>query len=75
MTREDVEETARNVVGPDEPTAGQTYEDAARAHWSALAEPLRREGIIASADDLQSLPHVVVLSDRLLGRLDGRRRP
>jgi hypothetical protein len=73
MTQEDVEETARTVLGPDEPAAGESYEDAARAHWSALAEALHQAGVAASADALQSLPHVVVLSDRLLGRIDGPR--
>ena len=74
-TQEDIEETARTVVGPDEPADGQSYEDAARMHWSCLAGALEANGIAASGDDLQSLPHVVVLSDRLRARIAGRPRP
>jgi hypothetical protein len=74
-TREDIEETARTVVGPDEPADGESFEDAARMHWSCLAGTLEDNGVAASADDLQSLPHVVVLSDRLLGRIAGPPRP
>jgi hypothetical protein len=71
VTREDVEETARTVVGPDEPADGESPEDAARTHWSSLAGALGEQGVAASADDLRSLPHVVVLSDRLLARIAG----
>lgn len=70
-TREDVEETARTVVGPDEPPDGESYEEAGRMHWSYLAAALQESGVAASADDLRSLPHVVVLSDRLLERIAG----
>ena len=71
VTQEDVVETARTVVGPDEPADGESYEEAARMHWSFLAGVLEENGVAASADDLQSLPHVVVLSDRLLARIGG----
>ena len=75
VTQEDVVETARTVVGPDEPADGESYEDAARMHWSFLAGALEEHGVAASADELQSLPHVVVLSDRLLARIAGPPRP
>jgi hypothetical protein len=71
LSREDLEETARTVVGPDEPVGGESQEDAARTHWSALAGVLRRHGVPASGDDLRSVPHVVVLSGRLLERIAG----
>ena len=75
VTREDIEENARTVVGPDEPVNGESHEEAARMHWSFLAAALQASGVVASADDLESLPHVVVLSDRLLQRLPDRRGP
>ena len=71
VTREDVEETARSVVGPDEPADGESYAEAARMHWSSLAARLQAHGVPASADELPLLAHVVVLSDRLLGRIAG----
>src|SRR3712207_4945974 len=74
VTQEDVEETARTVVGPDEPADGESYEEAARMYWSFLARALEENGVAASADDLRSLPHVVVLSDRLRGRIGGPER-
>ena len=75
VTREDVEETARTVVGPDEPVDGESYDEAARMHWSSLARALEGNGVAASADDLQSLPQAVVLSDRLRERISGPERP
>jgi hypothetical protein len=75
VTREDVEETARTVVGPDEPADGESQEDAARMHWAFLAAALEDRGGEASAEALRSLPHVVVLSDRLLRRIAGPPRP
>ena len=69
VTRDDVEETARMVVGSDEPADGESHEEAERIHWSFLAAVLEAKGVAASADDLRSLPHVVVLSDRLRGRM------
>jgi hypothetical protein len=74
VTREDVVETARTVVGPDEPADGERHEDAARQHWSLLAARLEEDGIASSADDLRALPHAVVLSDRLLARIAGQAR-
>ncbi len=71
VSREGIEDTARTVVGPDEPVDGQRQEDAARQHWSFLAARLEEHGVAASAEDLRSLAHVVALSDRLEARLAG----
>jgi hypothetical protein len=68
-TVEDVQRTARDVVGPDEPYDGRSYEEEARAHWSALAGVLRGEGVEIDAAELAALPHDVVLSERLLARM------
>jgi hypothetical protein len=65
----DVEETARVVVGPDEPVQGHTREDAEADHWAYLARILRRHGVRADAEDLARLPHDVVLGDRLRARI------
>jgi hypothetical protein len=62
-------ETARVVVGPDEPYGGRSQDDMETDHWNALAENLRAHGIVADASELRQLPHDVVLSDRLLARL------
>jgi hypothetical protein len=71
-SREDIEETARQVVGPDEPFDGHAQEDMERDHWTYLAGILRQEGVAVDADELKGLPHDVVLSERLLV-LPGRR--
>jgi hypothetical protein len=71
MTEEHVVETARTVVGPDEPADSESYEEAERMHWSYLAGVLERHGVAASPDDLRSLPHFIVLSDRLRRRITG----
>lgn len=74
-TQENVEETARTVVGPDEPADGESHDEAARMHWSFLAAALEANGVATSGDELQSLPHDVVLSDRLLRRIHRQPRP
>jgi hypothetical protein len=68
-TVEEIEDTARTVVGPDEPIEGQTYAEVAAAHWAHLATLLSRQGLIADAGELRSLPHDVVLSERLRARV------
>jgi hypothetical protein len=66
---EDIVDTARVVVGPDEPFGGRSYGDMETDHWADLSEVLRRQGIVADALELKRLPHDVVLSERLLARI------
>ncbi|MCJ7796118.1 MAG: hypothetical protein MUQ56_05035 [Thermoleophilia bacterium] len=66
---EDIEETARCVVGPDEPFGGRSQEDMERDQWASLSEVLRQQGVIVDARELNRLPHDVALSERLLARL------
>jgi hypothetical protein len=67
---EDIEQTARTVVGPDEPLEGSSQEDAERGHWAYLSDVLRQHGVVVAAPlDLKRLPHDVVLSERLLARV------
>jgi hypothetical protein len=68
---EDVEETARVVVGPDEPPDGHSQADAEADHWAYLADVLRQQGVVVDAMELKRLPHDVVLSERLLPRNGG----
>ena len=66
---EDIEQTARMVVGPDEPTDGYSQEDAEQGHWAYLSDVLAQHGVVVDALDLRRLPHDVVLSERLLARV------
>jgi hypothetical protein len=66
---DEIEQTARTVVGPDEPFAGSTREELEAGHWDHLSDVLRRQGVVADAEELKQLPHDVVLSERLLGRI------
>jgi hypothetical protein len=66
---EDIEQTARMVVGPDEPTDGYSQEDAEQGHWAYLTDVLGQHGVVVDAPDLRRLPHDVVLSERLLARV------
>jgi hypothetical protein len=61
---EEIEHTARMVVGPDEPSDGFSQADAEQDHWSYLAGVLRQDGVLADALDLRRVPHDIVLSDR-----------
>lgn len=71
-TVEEMERTARDVVGPDEPFEGRTQADMEAGHWDSLARVLRQEGIEVDAAELRGLPHDVELSDRVLARVGGR---
>jgi len=68
-TAADFEETARVVVGPDEPAPGRTREDEDALHWAALAARLGEVGVVVDGDRLARLPHDVALDDRLLARV------
>ena len=68
---EEIEETARSVVGPDEPFGERSQTDMEDDHWAVLADVLRHEGVVADARELKLLPHDVVLSERLLARTRG----
>ncbi|MCE7080397.1 hypothetical protein [Streptomyces sp. ST2-7A] len=70
----EIEETARTVVGPDEPGEGGTHEEMAADHWGHLTDILRRGGVAADPAELEHLPHEVVLGERLREWL-GRARP
>ena len=65
----DIVETARVVVGHDEPFGGRSQGDMEHDHWNALAENLRAHGVVVDANELRQLPHDIVLSDRLRARL------
>ncbi len=65
----DIVETARMVVGPDEPDGGRAQDDMENDHWNALAENLRAHGVVVDASELRQLPHDVVVGDRLRARL------
>jgi hypothetical protein len=66
---EDIKDTARVVVGPDEPCGGRSQEDMETDHWAYLTRVLRQQGIVVGAGDMKRLPHDVVLSKRLLARV------
>jgi hypothetical protein len=62
---EDIEETARMVVGPDGPGDGITQEEMDDGHWRTLTDRLRVQGVDVDRDGLRSLPHDVEVSERL----------
>jgi hypothetical protein len=66
---ENIVDTARMVVGPDEPFGGRSHEDMEADHWVQLTEILGEQGIVAEALELKRLPHEVTLSERLLARI------
>jgi hypothetical protein len=66
---EDIEQAARMVVGPDEPTEGYSQEDAEQGHWAYLTNVLGQHGVVVDPLDLRRLPHDVVLSERLLAQV------
>lgn len=69
---EDIADTARVVVGPDEPFGEHSPEDMAEDHWAQLAGALEQQGIPVQASELSGLRHEVVLSERLRARIAGK---
>jgi hypothetical protein len=66
---QDMAETARTVVGPDEPFGDRSPEDMAADHWAYLQDIAQRQGAVIAAAELRQLPHEVVLSPELLARI------
>jgi len=66
---EEIADTARMVVGPDEPFGGRSQKDMEADHWASLAAVLQRKGVDADVLELGRLPHDVVLSEQLLKRI------
>ena len=66
---EEIENTARAVVGPDEPFGERSQEEMEAAHWSCLADVLRERGVVVDATSLRRLAHDVVVAPRVLARL------
>jgi hypothetical protein len=59
---EDIQETTRVVVGPDEPPNGRSQEEMETGHWTSLQQIVNRQGIAVDAAELRRLPHDVELS-------------
>lgn len=68
---DEITDTARMVVGPDEPFEGRSHEDMEVDHWTHLEQILRWHGVGIEATELAQLPHDVELSTRLRARLSG----
>lgn len=66
---EELRDTARVVVGPDEPFDGRSQEDMAADHWAALQQVARQQGVVVDPAELRTLPHDVVLGREVLVRL------
>lgn len=64
-TPEEVEMTARMVVGPDEPRRAQTRAQVESDHWATLERNLKDAGVATDGTDLRALPHDVEISHRL----------
>jgi hypothetical protein len=67
----DLERTSRTVVGPDEPFDELTAQDMERLHWQALSRVAQEQGVSVDGKLLQELPHIVVLSERVLALVEG----
>jgi hypothetical protein len=68
-TVEELERTARDVVGPDEPFDTLTQAEMQARHWEGLATILREQGVEVHAAGLKELPHDVELSARVRERI------
>lgn len=64
-----IQQTARDVVGPDEPYGDQTMEGAIADYWEYLRKILAAQGVETNSGVLRTVPHDVVLSESVLTRL------
>lgn len=70
LSLKNIQRNARKVVGPDEPPDGRSHEEEATLHWAYLQRIALQHGVVIDAHALRRLPNEVVLSDRLLARID-----
>jgi hypothetical protein len=66
---EEIEGTARVVVGPDEPIPGRSRDAVEADHCAYIAALLQRQSVDVTLHELKHLPHDVVLSELLLARV------
>ena len=65
----EIQDTARMVVGPDEPPEGCSREAMESLYWDSVQQAAQRKGLDIDVSELRCLPHDVVLSERLLARI------
>lgn len=68
-TFETMAQTARTVVGPDEPPEGRSFEEETALHWAALADIAEEQGVAIEASELAGLRHDVEASADIHARL------
>jgi hypothetical protein len=66
---DEIQETTRVVVGPDEPFDDRSQEDMEADHWMFLHQISLRQGVAVDKAELRRLPHDVVLSQQVLARI------
>jgi hypothetical protein len=75
VTVEEIERTARVVVGPDEPFEGRSHADMEASHCETLPRTLHQHGVAIAPAQLKAPRHDVETSARVLARLATRSRP
>lgn len=70
ISRQNIEETSLMCVRPDAPLGNYTEQDMEAMHWAQLEQNARKQGVHIDVAELASLPHDIVLSERLLARID-----
>jgi hypothetical protein len=70
----DLAETARMVVGPDEPPEERSPEDEAAMHWAQLAANAQAQGVRVEPGELAALPHDVDISPEIRARVTSSRQ-
>ncbi|WP_104112055.1 hypothetical protein [Arthrobacter sp. N199823] len=71
-SQEQIESTARVVVGPDEPYGDQTATGAVTAYWNYIQNILAQHGLETSPAELPAIPHDVVLSQSIIEHLGSK---
>ena len=69
VTIEELENTSKMVVGPDEEYEEYTQDQMDAFHWATLAKTLHDVGVTITPEELSQLPHDVVLSETIRARL------
>lgn len=75
VRQQEIEETVRVVVGPDEPYGEESVEEAITGHWAFIQEILTQQGIEVRVSELREMVHDVVLSNGLQDRLGNGNNP
>lgn len=70
-TMAELEDVARMVSGPDDPSGDLSAEDAVRGYWRGVEREAKDRHVFVTAEQLADLPHHVEFNEDIFTRIEG----